>query len=79
MYALFYDCLSLCLLPDISKWNNYNENDINETVIYDLFNRLEDTNVNSIYSSTPLKDSEILNDINLIQHLQKEKFYRLYD
>ena len=40
MNSVFSDCLSLLFIPDISNWNNYNENDLHEIPDY---NRINDT------------------------------------
>ena len=41
MNCLFSNCINSLIMPDLSKWKNYNENDINDT---DDYSRLNDIN-----------------------------------
>ena len=79
MLSLFSDCLSLSFLPDISKWNNYNEDDINETPDYVFLNRLDNLNCDLRYYRASPKDDKLLNDIDYVIQALKEKYIKLYD
>ena len=75
MFSLFQDCLSLTFLPDISKWNNYDEDDINEKIDYEQLNKFDNLNMDNVFPSVTIQDDKILNDIDLFVQLQTEKYY----
>ena len=63
MNCLYSDCNLLLYFPDVSNWNNYNENDLNEKPNY---KRIKDvlkisSDIKS-YSSSP-ENADIFNNI----------------
>ena len=69
-YSLFSDCLSLLFIPDISKWNNYNSDHLNDIPDYNLINNA--ININSDFHkevSNP-ESYDMINDTDYEQQLK---------
>ena len=63
MNCLYSDCNLLLYFPDISNWNNYNENDLNEKPNYTrIKNVLKISEDIMSYSSSP-ENADIFNNI----------------
>ena len=75
MKCLFSDCFSILILPDISKWNNYNENDINLIPDYNEINDF--INFESLFVTTAQESQKILNDPSFSEKQLIEKMKRL--
>ena len=79
MKCLISDCLSLTILPDLYKWNNYNEYDINEEPDYDKINKIFDVNYKlELFVSSP-EDYKIINETGFISEQKNELFDMLYN
>ena len=71
-YSLFSDCLSLLFIPDISKWNNYNENDLNDIPDYNRINNL--ININSDFHKE-VSNPESYDMFNDTDYKQQAKYW----
>ena len=81
MKCLLSDCISLSFCPNLTKWNNFNINDINETPDYKEIEKL--FNLNFEYSTKVNSNEEenydkLFNDSKSLSDLKFEKFKRLY-
>ena len=75
MKYLFSDCFTITILPDISKWNNYNENDINLIPNYNQINDI--INFDSLFFTTAQKGQKMLDNPLFLQEKKIEKMKRL--
>ena len=76
MNSLFSDCFSILILPDISKWNNYNENHINLIPDYNKINDI--INLDCFYINESSEDyKKMLNDPIFLGKKSIEKMKRL--
>ena len=62
MLSLFSDCFSLLFIPDISKWNNYNCDDLNDIRDYKRIDNI----LNFPYDF----HKQIFNQVSYIQELE---------
>ena len=70
MHSLLSDCLSLLFIPDISKWNNYNENDLNEIRNYNRINNILNFNFD-YYKEMPNPESyDFSNDVEFKKQIE---------
>ena len=80
MKAIFTDCLSLSFLPDISKWKNYNEDDINEIPDYNIIEKLHSINREYTYFLSSHEEAEIvIDDYKFVAELSNKRFERLFN
>ena len=70
MHFLFSDCLSLLFIPDISNWNNYNQNDLNEIPNYNRINNILNFTYDYIIEMPNLEIYDLSNDVEFKKQLE---------
>jgi len=72
MDSLFSDCLSLLIIPDISKFNNYNEKDLIEKPNYNLIDKILNFTFDFYISVSKPESHDILNDNEFKKKMEYE-------
>ena len=72
---MFSDCFTITIIPDISKWKNYNEKNIKKIPNYNQLNDIFNFNYMFV-SSTPQEKEIILKDPNYLEDKLYEKMKR---
>ena len=79
MRSIFSECLSLLILPDISIWDNYDEDELNSLPNYNLLNNFKNFDFEVVDFSHSPENDDIYNDIELIGNLSKKKFFKFFN
>ncbi len=70
---MFYNCSSLSSLPDISKWNNYNENDLNEKPGYERIKKVINFSSDILILPPSPDKYEIFNNFEFLKKQLEDK------
>ena len=76
MNCLFSDCHLLLYIPDISIWNNYNENNLNLKPDYQRIGKLLNFSTDIIILSPP---PDIFNNYEFINEQAKDKIEKFFN
>ena len=72
MFSLYSDCVLLLFIPDISEWNNYNEDNLNGRPDYNHINELLNYNIDITIFSTSPENDEFFNNIEFWNKIIKD-------
>ena len=73
MFSLYSDCILLLFIPDISEWDNYNEDNLNERPDYNRINELLNFYIYITVFSTSPENDELLYNIGFMKKKLKDK------